>query len=157
MLQLAEWSPRRLLRLWSAGALLEAALLLVMFVLLERPTPPLVARLQGGQSHPLQTVEYRADDLRLANAARGASMAAPFAEDSFYTVLHWPPHRPLLSGGGRVIAMPMHLWWVPALYVGAVPLGLLAVGTAWLLARRRAAAERMPRMPWMRGTDRARR
>jgi hypothetical protein len=79
----------------------------------------------------------RADTVQSAFAGPRPPPAAswPVEEDSFYTVLHWPPHKPLLAGGGRVIAMPMHHWWMPALYMGAVPLGLLVVSAAWVLAR----------------------
>jgi hypothetical protein len=66
-------------------------------------------------------------------------MAAPPAayEDSFYTVVHWPPDKPLLEGGGRVVAVPMRFWWVPALYVCGVPIFLVVLTGAWLWTRRR--------------------
>jgi hypothetical protein len=57
-------------------------------------------------------------------------------EDSFYTVLHWPPDKPLLAGGGRVIAMPMRYMWVPFVYICVVPMGMLGLAGAWLVSRR---------------------
>ena len=133
--RLARWSGRRLLGVWGIGLAIEALLILAMFVLLVRPDPPLVAALRGESLDGSMTVTIVASDDSLA-AIRPRAVAPPAAEDSFETVLHWPLHRPLLEGGGRVIAMPMRLWWVPVLYVGAVPLLLLALTFAWLLARR---------------------
>jgi hypothetical protein len=134
----APWTLRRLLKLWGAGLLVEAALLLLMFVLLVRPEPPLVDRLQGRNPSRRQVTVIYADSARL-DSPPTPPMAArqSVAEDSFYTVLHWPLHKPLLAGGGRVIAMPMRQWWVPALYLGAVPIALIAATAAWLLAPRR--------------------
>jgi hypothetical protein len=147
-LALAHWSARRLLKLWGAGLLLEAALLLPMFALLEAPEPPIVERLQGRVPGRGTTMVFRADTVQSAPAGPRSPSAAPWPveEDSFYTVLHWPPHKPLLAGGGRVIAMPMRHWWMPALYMGAVPLSLLAASAAWVLARaqRRAGNARRP-------------
>jgi hypothetical protein len=137
-LALAHWTLRRLLKLWGAGLLVEAALLLLMFVLLVRPEPPLVDRLQGRNSSRRQLTVLYADSVRLGSPPTPPMAARQsIAEDSFYTVLHWPLHKPLLAGGGRVIAMPMRQWWVPALYVGAIPIALIAVTGAWLLAQRR--------------------
>ena len=144
---LAQWSPRGVLKLWSAGLLVEAALLLVMFTLLVRPEPPLVEQLRGREHGPRQIVVIRPDRTSPGSGMPPslASRPMPVREDSFYTVLHWPLHKPLLAGGGRVIAMPMRRWWVPALYVGAVPLCLLAVSVAWLLARTARGAPGDPR------------
>ena len=137
-LALAHWTLRRLLKLWGAGLLVEAALLLLMFVLLVRPEPPLVDRLQGRKPSRRQVTVIYPDSARLGSPPTSPMAARQsIAEDSFYTVLHWPPHKPLLAGGGRVIAMPMRQWWVPALYVGAVPIALIAATGAWLLAQRR--------------------
>jgi len=144
--RLAHWPARRVSALWSAGLLLEAALLTLMFALLVRPDPPLVARLRGEDLRSAQTYTYIID--RSSGAPRPGAVvplrpgprAAP--EDSFYTVVRWPPGRPLLAGGGHVVALPMRLRWVPALYVGAVPLLLVGVTGAWLWARRRADPER---------------
>ncbi len=84
-------------------------------------------------------VEMRARTYRLDEStpfqAGDTALRAP--EDSFYTVLHWPPTRPLLEGGGHVVGLPMRLWWVPVLYVTGVPLLLLGLTGAWLWARRR--------------------
>jgi hypothetical protein len=137
-LALAHWPPRRLIKLWGAGLLVEAALLALMFVLLVRPEPPLVDRLRGRDRSRAPVAVIHADSARLGSAPTSPMPAwPPIGEDSFYTVLHWPPHKPLLAGAGRVIAMPMRRWWVPALYVGAVPMTLIVTTVAWLLARRR--------------------
>ncbi|NUP72003.1 MAG: hypothetical protein HOQ30_08590 [Gemmatimonadaceae bacterium] len=135
-LALAQWTPRRVLRLWGAGLLVEAALLTLMFVLLVRPEPPLVDRLQGRDRRRGHVVVLYSDSTPLRTSpSRSTDFRQRVAEDSFYTVLHWPLHKPLLAGGGRVIAMPMRRWWVPALYVGLVPIALLAATGAWFLAR----------------------
>ena len=101
-LPLARWSPRRIGALWGAGLLLEAVLLLIMFGLLEAPEPPLVARLRG-DTITGGVVTFSVDTLRLS--ASGPLQAAPgppaAAEDSFYTVLHWPYARPARSCYGR--------------------------------------------------------
>jgi len=130
-------TARRLLKLWGGGLLVEAALLLLMFVLLVRPEPPLVDRLPGRDSTHRQVAVIYVDSARASSPpASPAAFPHRIAEDSFYTVLHWPLYKPLLAGGGRLIAMPMRRWWVPALYVGAVPIALVAVTLVWLLARR---------------------
>lgn len=134
----AAWSRRRVGALWSGGLLLEAALLLFMWGVLVRPEPPLVAQLRGDTA-AVRPIAYRVDILRPgAGLPQSGPLTAP--EDSFYTVVHWPPGRPLLQGGGHVVALPMRLWWVPALYVGAVPLLLVGLTAAWLWARRGAPA-----------------
>ena len=128
---------RRILKIWGAGLLVEAALLLLMFVLLVRPEPPLVDRLRGRNPSRGQLTVIYPDSARFGPAPNLPTAARrSIAEDSFYTVLHWPLHKPLLAGGGRVIAMPMRRWWVPALYVGAVPLALVVATGALLLAQR---------------------
>lgn len=138
-LRLARWSPRRVGALWGAGLLLEAALLLAMFAVLVPPTPPLVARLRGEHSGAgaVAIVIFRPGDPRPV-------VPPAAAEDSFYTVVHWPPTRPLLAGGGHVVAVPMRFWWVPALYVGAVPVLLAGLTGAWLWARRPASGREPP-------------
>jgi hypothetical protein len=102
----------------------------------------LVEQLQGRAPGRGQTLVLRVDSARAGAPTLPplAFVPPPTAEDSFYTVLHWPRNKPLLGGGGRVIATPLRLWWVPALYVGAVPLALVAVTGAWLLARGRRRA-----------------
>lgn len=143
--RLAHWPARRVGALWGAGLLLEAALLALMFSLLVRPDPPLVARLRGEDLRATRTYTYTVD--RRAGAP-GPGAVVPLRpgplptapEDSFYTVVRWPPGRPLLAGGGHVVALPLRLWWVPALYVGTVPLLLIGITAAWLWARRTAQA-----------------
>jgi hypothetical protein len=125
--QLASWPPRRLVAIWGGGALLEAVLALPLCVLLARPEPPLVARLRGRDALGAQRVVLRTEFAPVGRSAPEAIVAAPVPEDSFYTVLHWPLNKPLLEGGGRVLAMPMHRWWVPALYIGVVPLVLVGL------------------------------
>ena len=132
------WPRRRLLTLWAAGLLVEAALLAVLFVLFVPPDPPIVDHLQGVRAN-------RATRLITRETATPASTPAPPREfgsrpDSFFTVLHWPLNKPVLEGGGRVVSMPMSLWWVPALYIAGVPLALIALTIAWLVARRRLPA-----------------
>lgn len=137
-LALGHWTLRRILKIWGAGLLVEAALLLLMFVLLVRPEPPLVDRLRGRTPSRRQLTVIHSDSASLGSPPNLATAARQsIAEDSFYTVLHWPLNKPLLAGGGRVIAMPMRQWWVPALYVGAVPIALIVATGALLLARRR--------------------
>lgn len=137
-LALAHSTLRRILKIWGAGLLVEAALLLLMFVLFVRPEPPLVDRLQGRNPSRRQLTVIYSDSARLESPPNLPTAARQsIADDSFYTVLHWPLHKPLLAGGGRVIAMPMRQWWVPALYVGAVPIALIAATGALLLAQRR--------------------
>ncbi len=127
-------TARRLLKLWGGGLLVEAALLLLMFMLLVRPEPPLVEQLQGRDSAHRQFAVIHVDSARATSPPTfPAAFPQRIAEDSFYTVLHWPLYKPLLAGGGRLIAMPMRRWWVPALYVGAVPITLVAVTMVWLL------------------------
>ncbi len=137
ILRLARWSPRRLYAVWGVGILIEAALLSVMFVLLVPPEPDLVERLggerRGGSVEIFVPVSGAAPDD--AAIHRGKALPAA-AEESFYTVLHWPLNKPLLAGGGRVVAVPMRFWWVPVLYVGAIPLLLACITGAWLWARR---------------------
>ncbi len=138
-LGLATWSARRMRTLWGAGLLSEVVLLLAMFAVLVPPDPPLVARLRENTGAQ-RTSAVLSAELRPGAVVelRPGAVAEAVAEDSFYTVLHWPLDKPLLAGGGRVLAIPMRLWWVPALYVGAVPLLLLGLTGAWLLARHRA-------------------
>ena len=125
--------------LWAAGLLLEAALLGVMFTLLVRPDPPLVAQLRGEHSSTVRSVfVYSGIPSADTSIQSHSGIASPSAADSFYTILHWPLNKPLLEGGGRVVAVPMRLWWVPALYVGAVPLLLICVTGLWFSARYRA-------------------
>lgn len=132
----AHWPLRRLLGLWGVGFLVEAALLALMFVLLVRPEPPLVDRLQGGDRSRMSVALIKVDTLRSGSpVASPGDLPRRIVEDSFYTVLHWPLYKPLLAGGGRVIAMPMRRWWVPALYVGAVPLALIVATLVWVFAR----------------------
>jgi hypothetical protein len=136
-----------MLAVWGAGLLLEAALLLPAFIFLERPEPPLVARLRGDPGFPSSTPLYVVDTIGgnspAASSTRAMTPMQGVGEDSFYTVLHWPPDKPLLAGGGRVIAVPMRFLWVPFVYVCVVPIGLLALAGAWLTARWRN------RGPWM--------
>jgi hypothetical protein len=137
-LPFARWPARRIGTLWGVGLLLEAALLSVMFVLLVRPEPPLVARLRGAGALRA-TVTISVDTVRFHGPvpAQLPPGIPPTPPDSFYTVLHWPLTKPLLAGGGHVIVLPMGLWWVPALYVGLVPLLLLGLSGVWLWGRRR--------------------
>ena len=136
-LRLATWSARRVLAFWGAGLVLETVLLLVASAVLVRPEPPLVALLRGETDGGKSIVMYSAQ-LRPGDSAELRPAAVPPAadEDSFYTVLHWPLDKPLIAGGGRVVAVPMRFWWVPALYVCAVPLFLVGLTGAWLWARR---------------------
>ena len=131
------WTRRRLLKFWVAGVLLEALLFAVASVLFVRPDPPLVDRLQGAP--PNHVVIFKRDTIGSDSPWVPPKDLGP-RPDSFFTVLHWPLNKPLLEGGGRVVSMPMTMWWVPALYVGAVPLTLIAVTIWWLVARRRQPA-----------------
>jgi len=124
--------------LWVAGLVIEAVLLLVPSAVLVRPEPPLVARLRGDAGVRKDSVTFSAEFRPGAAAERRPAAVPPAAEaDSFYTVLHWPLDKPLAAGGGRVVAVPMRLWWVPVLYLCAVPLLLVSFTGAWLWARRR--------------------
>jgi hypothetical protein len=132
-LRIASWSRRRVGALWGAGLLAEGVLLLPMFALLARPEPGrLLRRVSDAHATGGALVV-------LAPAPRSAARPPAAPEDSFYTVVHWPPGRPRVPGGGHVVGLPMRLWWVPALYVGAVPLALAGLTGAWLWARRRVA------------------
>jgi hypothetical protein len=139
-LRVARWSPSRMAAIWAAGLLLEGALLVIMFILLVPPQPPLVARLRGERPSAAEIVLVRADAPPTDTLTRSRRVAgAPIVdEDSFYTIVHWPLDRPLLAGGGHVVAVPMRFWWVPALYVSTVPLLLMGVTGIWLWSRRRA-------------------
>lgn len=135
-LRLARWSARRVRAFWVAGLVLEAVLLLVASVVLVRPEPPLVALLRGETYGRKSIVTYSFGPGRGDSAELRPGAVPPAAdEDSFYTVLHWPLDKPLTAGGGRVVAVPMRFWWVPALYVCAVPLLLVGLTGAWLWAR----------------------
>ncbi|MDB4898254.1 MAG: hypothetical protein JWN53_62 [Gemmatimonadetes bacterium] len=135
-LQLARWSPRRMRRFWGAGLILEAVLLIVPSAVLVRPELPLVARIRGNSGRPASAVMIWAETGHVGSAARRSTMGPPvWPEDSFYTVLHWPLDKPLTAGGGRVVAIPMRFWWVPVLYVCAVPLFLVGLTGAWFRAK----------------------
>jgi hypothetical protein len=139
-LGLATWSSRRVGALWGAGLLIEAALLGAMFALLVAPDPPLLARLRGEATAGPTSFSVGLGAPHDSSYQLGPGSEPPAApEDSVYTVVRWPPGRPLLAGGGHVVALPARLWWAPALFVGAVPLLLVGVTGAWLWARRRAA------------------
>jgi hypothetical protein len=66
--------------------------------------------------------------------SRGRSQLYPVVrpgvavEDGIYTIVHWQLTKPLLAGGGRVVTFPVRLWWIPALYAGAIPLLLICKG-----------------------------
>jgi hypothetical protein len=136
---LASWPRRRVLKLWVAGVLVEALLFVVLSILFVRPDPPIVELLQGPRANRAMVTITR-------DTFTSASPWVPPTEfgprpDSFFTVLHWPLNKPVLEGGGRVVSMPMTMWWVPALYVGAVPLALIVLTIAWLAARWRLPAQ----------------
>jgi len=135
-LRLATWSARRVRAFWVAGLVVEAVLVILASVLLVRPEPPLVALLRGETGGRTSIMTYSFGP-RLGDSAELRPGAVPRAadEDSFYTVLHWPLDKPLTAGGGRVVAVPMRFWWVPALYVCAVPLLLVGLTGVWLLVR----------------------
>ncbi len=138
--RLATWPARRMRTLWIAGLLLEAVFILVAATLLERPDPPLVAQLRpGDRSRQVYTATAELRPGATVIVPGRPAVPPPAREDSFYTVLHWPLDKPLTAGGGRVLAMPMRLWWVPALYFTAVPLLLIGLTIAWLWARRGAS------------------
>ncbi len=140
ILRLAALSPRRILALWAVGLLIEAALLSAMFIVLVRPEPPLVAQLRGVETGTAVEIfaphaeAVPADSLIQLHPAAGPPVAL---EDSFYTVVHWPLTKPLLAGGGRVVAVPMHFWWIPVLYVGSIPLLLVCLTGISVWARRK--------------------
>ena len=137
-LELATWSGRRIGAVWGAGVALEAVLLLVASAVLVRPEPPLVALLRGETNGQRSRVSFSAESGLSDSAVLRPGPISPAAvDDSFYTVLHWPLDKPLTAGGGRVLAVPMRFWWVPALYVCAVPILLIALTGAWLWAGRR--------------------
>ncbi len=144
-LELATWSGRRIGAVWGAGVVIEAVLLLVASAVLVRPEPPLVALLRGETNGQTSRVSFSAGS-GLSDSAelRPGPMSPAAREDSFYTVLHWPLDKPLTAGGGRVLAVPMRFWWVPALYVCAVPLLLIALTGAWLWARRQVPRGHTP-------------
>ncbi|MCY7412140.1 MAG: hypothetical protein LH471_03765 [Salinibacterium sp.] len=135
-LRLATWSARRVLAFWGAGLVLEAVLLLVLSVVLVRPEPPLVALLRG-ETGGRRSIAILSSEFRPGDSAelRAGTVPPTAVEDSFYTILHWPLDKPLTAGGGRVVAVPMRLWWVPALYIFGVPLLLVGLTGAWLWAR----------------------
>ena len=135
-LPLGRWPARRIGGLWGAGLLLEGALLLVAAVLFVRPEPPLVARLRGARDVG-PTAIFSADTLRFGGPRprQLPAQISPTPHDSIYTILHWPLTKPLLAGGGRVLTLPMWMWWVPVLYVALVPLVLLGLTGAWLWGR----------------------
>jgi hypothetical protein len=135
-LQLARWSPRRMRRFWGAGLILEAVLLIVPSAVLVRPELPLVARIRGDSGRHRDSVMI-SPGKALVWSTRPRSVPGPpvWPEDSFYTVLHWPLDKPLTAGGGRVVAIPMRFWWVPVLYVCAVPLLLVGLTGAWFRAK----------------------
>ena len=123
------------MKLWGASLLVEALLLAVLFIVLVPPDQPIVELLQGAPRNR-ETVFITRDTPTLASPPIPPREFGP-KPDSFFNVLRWPLNKPVLEGGGRDISMPMWLWWVPALYISAVPLALVALTIAWLIARRR--------------------
>ena len=125
---------RRLLRLWAAGLLAEGLLLAVPFIFFVRPDPPIVEHLAGAPAGNATVFIIR--DTVAAAAPTTLPHPPRTLRDSFFTVLHWPLNKPILEGGGRLIVMPMSLWWVPVLYVSAVPIALVILSIRILVRGR---------------------
>jgi hypothetical protein len=143
MITAARWPFRRVLKVWGIGLVIEALLFGAMFTLLVHPDPDLVDKLQGEYPRSGTVTIFRSD----VTPSDSARLFVPPPDlgprpDSFFTVLHWPLNKPLLEGGGRVIAMPVSRWWIPALYVGLVPMILITLTAAWLISR--GMARRQP-------------
>jgi hypothetical protein len=146
MITVAHWPFRRLLKAWGVGLLIEGLLIGAMFTLLVPPEGDLADKLQG--AYPRSGTAFIVKNVTTSDSARFVPPDFGQRPDSFFTVLHWPLNKPLLEGGGRLIAMPMSQWWIPALYIGLVPTVLIVLTAAWLiasgLARRRRSADAKP-------------
>ncbi len=144
VMTLSRWTPRRLAIIWLAGIALQVVILVVPAIVamnLTRTMGPRFRREVAAQDAHY-TVAERADSISRAKQVSDARATGNFQlradGQTVYAVVGIPSGRPSQRSIDEIRAsMQPLLGVILGLEFGAIPLALIALSLAWLVARKR--------------------